>query len=270
MTDDTRLSLFSAGSSSRTHSIRSSTTSATTLSNSEFSFGYNHSNASSGLTTPVDPSFTRSTSPAGSSHFKPLSPSAIVSSESYFGFLPPSAIAPRDITPHRPLSPPAIDIDIVPRDITPRRPLPPPSPIIVAREIAPKPLPPPPLVLPAKDSDLLNLILALQSLNRSMTILNSSLGSLNEDMTVIEAMLITRELLEQDLAQGQPDAGGEGHDDHEHEHDPARFAGSKKYLRHLYQKYAPRPTSVSHTPGLPHPETPKFAHLRELRLLQSP
>jgi len=186
MTDDTRLSLFSAGSSSRTYSIRSSATSATTLSNSEFSFGYSHSDASSGLTTPIDPTFTRSPSPASSTYFKPLPPSAIV-----------------------------------------------------ATEIANKPLPPPPP--PANDSDLLELILALQSVNRSMKILNSSLGSLSEDMTAIETMLITRELLVQEL-KGQP--GGGDHD--EREHNGERFAGSRKYLRNLYQKYAT--TSPPYTP----------------------
>ncbi|KAF7982848.1 hypothetical protein HWV62_25818, partial [Athelia sp. TMB] len=140
------------------------------------------------LTTPVDPTFTRSPSPAGSSYFKPLPPSAIV-----------------------------------------------------ATEIAHKPLPSPPPPPPAKDSDLLDLILALQSVNRSMKLLNSSLGSLNEDMTSIETMLITRELLVQDLA-GQ--SGGGDHD--EHRHDGERFSGSRKYLRHLYQKYAP--TSAQYTP----------------------
>jgi len=197
------------------------------------------------------------------------------SSESLFNFLPPSAIAPREVTSHRPPSPPGIgveiDIDFIPRDITPRIPLPPPTPITVG-----KPLPPPPPSPPAKDADLLNLIVALQSTTRSLQFLNASLGSLAEDMTSIETLLITRELLDQDLARLQPssDEGSHGNDSHgrgharEDEHDADRFAGSRKYLRHLYQKYAPRSPTISNTPSLP--ETPKSSHLRELRLLQSP
>lgn len=81
-------------------------------------------------------------------------------------------------------------------------------------------------------------------MNRNMKILNASLSSLTEDMSSIETMLITRELLVQDLA-GQPGGGGtDGDFDHMYEGDE-RFASSKKYLRHLYQKFAQ--TSMSYT-----------------------
>jgi hypothetical protein len=77
----------------------------------------------------------------------------------------------------------------------------------------------------------------LQSVNRSMKVLNTSLSSLTEDMSSIETMLITRELLIQDLS-GQP-GGFDMHEDQD-------FVGSStRYLRHLYQKLAQ--TSLSYT-----------------------
>lgn len=68
----------------------------------------------------------------------------------------------------------------------------------------------------------------LQSVNRSMKLLNASLGDLAEDMASIETMLITRELLVQDLA-GLP---GEIDSLEDHSSPPT------KYLRKLYQRLA--------------------------------
>jgi len=71
-----------------------------------------------------------------------------------------------------------------------------------------------------------------------MTILNATLSGLTEDMTSIETMLITRELLVQDLL-GQPNGVDVHHDDDD------RWSGSKNYLRGLYQKFAQ--TSLTYT-----------------------
>jgi hypothetical protein len=79
------------------------------------------------------------------------------------------------------------------------------------------------------------MVLLLQSVNRNMKILNATLSSLTEDMTSIETMLITRELLLQDLS-GQTSRI----DAHEE-----KWAGSKNYLRGLYQKFAQ--TSLTYT-----------------------
>jgi hypothetical protein len=114
------------------------------------------------------------------------------------------------------------------------KPLPSFSSSVKFKELPSKPLPTPP---PVKDSDLLDMVMLLQSVNRSMKTLNASLSSLTEDMSSIETMLITRELLIQDLA-GQP-GGVDALEDNSFVDSPRR------YLRHLYQKFAP--TSLSYT-----------------------
>jgi hypothetical protein len=113
------------------------------------------------------------------------------------------------------------------------KPLPPLSPSQTFKEIASKPLPTPPV----KDSDLLDMVTLLQTVNRSMKALNASISSLTEDMASIETMLITRELLIQDLS-GQPEAV-------DALEDPLFVDSPKTYLRNLYQKFAH--TSLSYT-----------------------
>jgi len=81
------------------------------------------------------------------------------------------------------------------------------------------------------------MVTLLQSVNRSMKTLNALISSLTEDMSSIETMLITRELLIQDLS-GLPD-GVDALEDN-------RFVDSpKRYFRNLYQKIAQ--TSLSYT-----------------------
>lgn len=115
------------------------------------------------------------------------------------------------------------------------KPLPPCSPSVAFEKPPSKPLPTPP---PVKDSDLLDMVTLLQSVNHSMKALNASLSSLSEDMSSIETMLITRELLIRELS-GQL----EGVDSMEE----SNLVGlSTGYLRHLYRKLSQASQSYTH------------------------
>ena len=83
------------------------------------------------------------------------------------------------------------------------------------------------------------MIMTLQSINQSMKLLNTTISDLSEDMVSIETLLMTREVLVQDLAGLPASVDALAQDE------PPRSPSTSRYLRNLYQKLAQ--TSISYT-----------------------
>ena len=92
------------------------------------------------------------------------------------------------------------------------------------------------------ESVLLDIIISLQSINQNLKLLNTTLSNLSEDMVSIETLLITRELLVQDLA-GLPTSV----DAFVLQPEPGSTPSTSRYLLNLYQKLANTSISYTHT-----------------------